>query len=107
MQLALGGLSIFAIGGLISAIPSGLLQQPDMSVRSPTGGFDWFIDQTQGALPQVSLFSVPLIVYKVAILLWALWLSFALLRWLPWAWSSFSANGLWRDGRRSEVTPQS
>jgi hypothetical protein len=29
-------------------------------------------------------------------LAWALWLSFALLRWLPWAWRSFSNDGFWR-----------
>jgi hypothetical protein len=29
-------------------------------------------------------------------LLWALWLSFALIRWLPWAWQAFSTNGIWR-----------
>jgi len=96
LQVALGALSVFAVGGLISAIPTGLLQQPDMSVRSPTGGFAWFVGQVSGTMPEVSLFSVPLIVYKIAILLWARWLSFALLRWLPWAWNAFSANGLWR-----------
>jgi hypothetical protein len=29
-------------------------------------------------------------------LAWALWLSFALLRWLPWGWRAFSASGIWR-----------
>jgi hypothetical protein len=95
-QLALGALSVFAIGSLVSAIPSGLLRQPDMSVRSPSGGFSWFVDQASATLPQPAVYSVPLFVYKVAILLWALWLSFALIRWLPWAWTAFSANGIWR-----------
>jgi hypothetical protein len=36
-------------------------------------------------------------VYKVLILAWALWLSFALLRWLPWVWRSFAGEGLWRS----------
>jgi len=39
---------------------------------------------------------VPMWIYKVLILAWALWLSFALLRWLPWAWREFVADGLWR-----------
>jgi hypothetical protein len=95
-QLALAALSVFAIGSLVSAIPNGLLRQPDMSVRSPGDGFSWFVDQTATSLPQPSVFSLPLIVYKIAILLWALWLSFALIRWLPWAWQAFSANGIWR-----------
>jgi len=96
-QLVLGALSIFAVGSLVSAIPNGLLRQPDMSVRSPGDGFSWFVDQTTTTLPQPSVFSLPLIVYKIAILLWALWLSFALIRWLPWAWAAFSANGIWRS----------
>jgi hypothetical protein len=29
-------------------------------------------------------------------LLWALWLSFALLRWLPWAWRQYASEGVWR-----------
>ncbi len=29
-------------------------------------------------------------------LAWALWLALAMIRWLPWAWTSFSAGGLWR-----------
>jgi hypothetical protein len=29
-------------------------------------------------------------------LAWALWLSFALLRWLRWAWSALTVHGLWR-----------
>jgi hypothetical protein len=67
-----------------------------MSVRSPGDGFSWFVDQTTAVLPQPEVFSLPLFVYKIAILLWALWLSFALIRWLPWAWAAFSTNGLWR-----------
>ena len=34
--------------------------------------------------------------YKALILAWALWLSFALMRWLPWVWRSFAEGGLWQ-----------
>jgi hypothetical protein len=30
-------------------------------------------------------------------LLWALWLSFALLGWLRWGWQCFSQDGIWRQ----------
>jgi len=53
-----------------------------------------------------SVFSAPLWIYKALILAWALWLSFALLRWLPWVWQSFSSQGYWRfknsDALRAE-----
>ncbi len=32
-------------------------------------------------------------------LAWALWLAFAMLRWLRWGWGCFSHNGLWRPFR--------
>jgi hypothetical protein len=31
-------------------------------------------------------------------LVWALWLAFALLKWLQWGWQSFSAGGYWKRG---------
>jgi hypothetical protein len=48
-------------------------------------------------LPTASAWSVPLWIYKALILAWALWLSFALLRWLPWVWRCFSSQGYWRQ----------
>jgi hypothetical protein len=30
-------------------------------------------------------------------LAWALWLAWSLIRWVPWAWQSFGAGGLWRS----------
>mgnify|MGYP001544630644 CR=1 FL=1 len=35
----------------------------------------------------------------VLILAWALWLSFALVRWLPWVWKCFSSDGFWRTSK--------
>ncbi len=96
LQLALGALSVSAVFSLVSAIPNGMLRAPDMSVRPFGRGYSWFVDQAAGLMPQASVYSVPLYLYKAAILLWALWLSFALLKWLPWAWRALSAGGLWR-----------
>ena len=42
-------------------------------------------------------------IYKMLILAWALWLSFALVRWLPWAWKCFSSDGLWRSQKDAVV----
>jgi hypothetical protein len=43
--------------------------------------------------------------YKAAMLAWALWLSFALVRWVRWAWDAFSAQRLWY-GRDREPQPR-
>jgi hypothetical protein len=53
-------------------------------------------------LPVATAFTVPMWIYKVLILAWALWLSFALLRWLPWVWQRFSSDGFWRK-RKDEI----
>lgn len=99
VQLAMVGLTIIALGSIVASLPGGLLGVPDMSVTG-NGSYGnelrWFADQSTAALPQAAAFSVPLWVYKVLILGWSLWLSFALLRWLPWVWRSFSAEGYWR-----------
>jgi hypothetical protein len=41
--------------------------------------------------------------YRGAMLAWALWLSFALLRWLPWAWRAYNTGGLWRGKVAAEA----
>jgi hypothetical protein len=35
-------------------------------------------------------------VYRILMLLWALWLAHSLLKWLRWGWGCFSEGGLWR-----------
>lgn len=97
-QFGLGLLSFVALVSLVAAIPTGLLGTPDMHIVSPVGGsrLAWFADRADGITPSAGAVSVSLWFYRAAMLAWALWLSFALLRWLPWAWRSFSRDGLWR-----------
>jgi len=98
MQLGLGFLTLAALLALLGAIPSGLLGTPDMQIVSPAGfgQLSWFEDRSAGLTPGAGAISVSLWFYRGAMLAWALWLSFALLRWLPWAWRSFNTGGLWR-----------
>jgi len=98
VQLVLVLASVIAMLALLSAIPYGLLGSPDMQVSgngSSSGLLRWFNDASPGTLPSVWTLSVPLWTYKLAILLWALWLANALIGWLRWGWSSFSAGGVW------------
>jgi hypothetical protein len=98
LQVALGALAVVALVALIGAIPVGLLGRPDMQIVSPVdyNALSWFADRTAGLTPDSGALSVSLWFYKAAMLAWALWLSFALLRWLPWAWRAFSRGGIWR-----------
>jgi hypothetical protein len=108
LQSALGVLTVAALGTLVSAIPFGLLGTPDMGIRSgqPYAPMSWFLDSASRQLPEPAVLSVSIWFYKLAMLLWALWLSFALLRWLPWAWRQYSLQGLWRARSSTDVGPK-
>ena len=95
----LGALSVAVLAGLLFTVPDGLLGRPDMHITGNGSSWSvlrWFTDRTTGILPQPSAITVPLWAYKALLLLWALWLSFALIRWLKWAWSSWTEHGYWR-----------
>ncbi|HSD69437.1 MAG TPA: hypothetical protein VLB07_07785, partial [Woeseiaceae bacterium] len=99
LQIGFAFLSIAALVAIVTSLPVGLLGTPDMHItgnQSTAGFLYWFADRSDGALPQASVLTAPLWLYKALILVWALWLSFALLRWLPWAWKAFVQEGLWR-----------
>jgi hypothetical protein len=40
--------------------------------------------------------SVPLLVYRLVMLAWSLWLALAVIRWARWIWACFTERGLWR-----------
>jgi hypothetical protein len=92
-------LTIATVITLVGSIPNGLLGVPNMQISSPVayqGALSWFSDRSDGLTPRAGVVSVSMWFYKAAMLAWALWLSFALLKWLRWAWTAFSHDGLWR-----------
>lgn len=99
LQLGLGLLAVAAVLAVVAAVPGGLLARPDMRIAGggEYDGLSWFVDQTRDALPRPGVLSVSLWWYKIAMLAWALWLSFVLTRWLKWAWEVFARDGLWRS----------
>ncbi len=108
VQLLLVLATLIAMLALLSAIPYGLLGSPDMQISgngSSSGMLRWFNDASSGALPAVWTFSLPLWTYKLAILLWALWLANALIGWLRWGWQTFSAGGVWPPRKPKATAP--
>jgi hypothetical protein len=102
LQLALFLWTPIALAGLFFAIEQGLLGLPQMQVRgngSSASELLWYQDRSGPGLPRAQILSVPLLVYRTAMLAWALWLALALLGWLRWGWSAFSEGGLWRPSR--------
>jgi hypothetical protein len=108
LQVGLIILSLAAVVSLVAAIPFGLLGNPDMRVAGAgqqANELSWFNDQAPGELPIPWVLSVSLWWYKAAMLLWALWLAFALVRWLPIAWKALGLGGFWRKKLRSSTPP--
>ena len=100
-QIGLGILTLAAFAAIVAGIGVGLLGNPDMHIvgYEPASELRWFADRTDSAIPRASVDSVPLWVYKGLILAWALWLSLALIRWLPWVWERFAEAGLWERAK--------
>jgi len=96
VQAGLALLTVAALGSLVAAIPNGLLGAPDMRIdgfESQAGSLAWFHDRIREVLPQPAVVSVSIWFYKAAMLAWALWLSFALVRWVRWAWTRSAHSG--------------
>ncbi|MBN2573856.1 MAG: hypothetical protein JXP73_04760, partial [Deltaproteobacteria bacterium] len=87
LQLVLVGLTVAALVFLFGAVETGLLRQPDMGIsgnQSTATMLSWFQDRSGAVLARPWVFSVPLLVYRLAMLLWAIWLAASLLRWSRW-----------------------
>jgi hypothetical protein len=91
--------TLAALGILAVAMYEGLLGAPEMQVRgngSTSSLLVWTSDRVAPALPTAWMASVPILVYRAAMLAWALWAAIALLRWLKWGWSAFTEGGGWK-----------
>ncbi|HEY0801247.1 MAG TPA: hypothetical protein VGD54_10410, partial [Steroidobacteraceae bacterium] len=108
LQAALIGLSLVAVFALVLAIPYGLLASPDMRIAGAGhsfGSLSWFTDQSANQLPSAWVLSVSLWWYKAAMLAWALWLAFALTRWLPFAWRALNVGTFWEQNTAPQDPP--
>jgi len=107
-QVALLLLTLLTLALLFQAVAAGLLGQPAMQIAgngSHGHSLHWYQDRFDQALPQAWVFSAPLWLYRLLMLLWALWLANALLGWLRWGWQQFTAGGLWRQPVPKAGTP--
>lgn len=98
MQIGLVGLTVSALIVLAAAVANGLLGSPDMQIAGNGSNaylLNWYQDRTAQLLPQPSVFSVPLWIYRVLMLMWALWLAISVLGWLRWGWGALNVGGIW------------
>ena len=63
---------------------------------SSAQSLQWFADRSADALPQASAITLPMWVYKLLMLAWALWLANALIGWLRNGFAAWTKDGYWR-----------
>lgn len=99
IQLALIAWTLAAVGVVFASLQQGFFGRPDMQIAgNASNGHEllWFQDRTAGPLPSAWIVSVPLLVYQLAMLAWALWFAFAAVRWSRWVADCATAGGFWR-----------
>lgn len=106
LQIGLAGLTLLSLLILFVAVQQGLLGRPDMQIvgnQSSAFNLNWYQDRSQAILPTATVISVPLMAYRILMLLWSLWLAVSLLNWLKWGWGCFSMDGLWKEKKKKET----
>ena len=109
LQLGLVALTALALASLLATIETGLLGSPEMDVLgngSSGHHLRWYADRIDGALPVPWMLSLPLWVYRLAMLAWSLWIAQAPIGWLRWSWDCFGTGGLWRPLRRRRAAEE-
>ncbi len=105
-------LTLAAGACLVFGISNGLLGHPDMSIKgngSSAGLLRFYHDVSGPVLPRAWVVSIPMWAYRAAMLAWALWVSFWLIRILKWGWKRFCVPQIWapvslpRSGRRQKA----
>jgi hypothetical protein len=51
-------------------------------------------------MPTAWAFTLSIWWYHLLMLLWSLWLSFSLIKWLRWGWKCFGSGGYWRQRKK-------
>ncbi len=90
--------TVTTIALLIVTVAYGLLSYPDMGVAGQNASSSklyWYLDSGFDLLPSITLLSVHLWWYKLLILLWSIWVSFAVLSWLKKMFLSLNRNDWW------------
>jgi hypothetical protein len=107
MQVGLGLLTLVSLLILFGSVYQGLLGSPDMQIAGNySSAFDlkWYQDRSNEQLPTASIISVPLMAYRILMLLWSLWLAISLLNWLKWGWECFAKDGLWKEREKETLS---
>ncbi|GAA4445928.1 hypothetical protein GCM10023156_06170 [Novipirellula rosea] len=93
LQAVIVFLTLISLLVLFIVVGEGLLGNPDMFIAGNNSWrtkLIWFTPHSGTQLPVTSVISISVWFYRLFMLVWALWLAAALLRWLAWGWKQFS-----------------
>jgi hypothetical protein len=103
-QIFLVLMTVIALWILVVAVGKGLLGEPEMYITG-NGSYrthlEWFQPRVELEMAQPVIVSVSVWYYRLLMLLWSLWLAFAVLGWLTKGWKAFVSGGAWR--RRTKL----
>ena len=105
-QVILVLLTAAALISLIVTIPMSLLSTPDMQITGNSSSdyfLNWYQDRSADTFPQGWVVSTSIWIYRLTMLLWSLWMVFALIKWIHWGWGCFSEGALWKHKPALEV----
>lgn len=108
VQLALIVLTLAGLFALYETLQSGLLGLPRVQVGgggSTATSLVWTFDRVAASVPVSWVASVPLLVFRVLMLAWALWLALRLIAWLRWGFDCITEGGFWRPLRMRLTLP--
>ncbi len=95
-QLVIIGWGLVAIVVMLDALNTGFFGTPKMQVVGNGSNFrslNWFLDRHESLLPSARVFSIPMLVYQIIMLAWALWLAFSVVKWSQWVWHAMGTGG--------------
>ncbi len=111
VQILTGFITVVTVLVLIASVPAALLSSPEMHIEgndSSSFFYQWFTDQAAELPPSPWVISLPMWVYRAAMLGWSLWLAFALIRWVRAAWESYRTPEAWYERQQPvDVNPPS
>lgn len=101
VQSMIALLTLIMLIALVSSVAKSLMFGfADMQIvgnGSSATRLNWYQDVIDTQLPTTSVLSVPMWSYQLLMLLWSIWLSTSLMKWLRWGWQRFSEHGLWKN----------
>jgi hypothetical protein len=100
LQAGIVLITVVAAVSALSAIPMGLLSTPDMKVvgnGSSSHFYRFYQDSSaSGDFPIANVISLPILGYRLVMMLWSLWLATRIMVWASWGWNAFSSGRIWK-----------